>query len=365
LRCLLLLVIAAAVIAAGPVAPTLRGGTGTIYLASYAKRIAVIDEATEKVSAEIPLKTGLPWAMRPSRDGSVLFVQSADQEHFEIVDVKRRQTVDTFMLGDATTHVRALAFEVDPSQRFMVLVVRTARKLVDRFEIETPAFIQYDLKEHKILRTVPWSSDPEPRYYSLNLRFSPDGKLLYVFSNRILICDASTLQQIDSWDLSLPTQSGFSGLNMGSLDETNDRPGYFTALFTFEDRLEKRRMLGVGRVNLSQKSIDYFPIGPQPDHGEISFALGADHDHGYVLVENIGRNELWTIDIPTRRLESRTEFAGRTRMAIRSSSNGKILYIYEAGNTIDLYQADGFKYLRTMTFDADMMYGTFYVFGPA
>ena len=40
-------------------------------------------------------------------------------------------------------------------------------------------------------------------------------------------------------------------------------------------------------------------------------------------------------------------------MALRSSSNGKIIYIYEAGNTIDLYEAGTYKYLRTLTLDAD------------
>jgi hypothetical protein len=51
-------------------------------------------------------------------------------------------------------------------------------------------------------------------------------------------------------------------------------------------------------------------------------------------------------------------------MALRSSSNGKIVYIFEAGNTIDLYQAAGFKYLRTITLDGDMMYNTFHVVPP-
>jgi hypothetical protein len=51
-------------------------------------------------------------------------------------------------------------------------------------------------------------------------------------------------------------------------------------------------------------------------------------------------------------------------MAIRCSSNGKLIYLYEAGNTIDLYDAAALKYLRTVTLDADMMYGTFYVVPP-
>ena len=31
-----------------------------------------------------------------------------------------------------------------------------------------------------------------------------------------------------------------------------------------------------------------------------------------------------------------------------------MLYIYQAGNTIDLYEASTYKYLRTITLDADM-----------
>ncbi|PYQ68621.1 MAG: hypothetical protein DMG01_30650, partial [Acidobacteria bacterium] len=163
----------AAVDAADP--PKITGGTGTIYLGSYARRIAVIDEATEKLTAEIPLQTGLMWAMRLSADATRFYVQSADQERFEVIDVASRKTLDTFTLSEGDRHVRALAFDVDPQNRFMVLVARTATKLVDRFEIGAPTFIQYDLKEHKVVRTVPWATDPEPQYYYLQLRFSPDG----------------------------------------------------------------------------------------------------------------------------------------------------------------------------------------------
>jgi hypothetical protein len=40
-------------------------------------------------------------------------------------------------------------------------------------------------------------------------------------------------------------------------------------------------------------------------------------------------------------------------MALKTSSNGKVLYVWQAGNTIDLYEASTFKYLRTITLDAD------------
>ena len=51
-------------------ATKLTGGTGSIYVGSYARRMVVIDEATERVWAEIPLVTGIPWSARPSQDGT-------------------------------------------------------------------------------------------------------------------------------------------------------------------------------------------------------------------------------------------------------------------------------------------------------
>ena len=71
--------------------------------------------------------------------------------------------IDTFTLSEGNRHVRVLAYDVDPQERFLVMVARTATKLIDRDEIGTPQFIQYDLKEHKVVRTMPWSNDPEPK----------------------------------------------------------------------------------------------------------------------------------------------------------------------------------------------------------
>ncbi len=342
-------------------APGPTGGIGTIYLGSYAKRITAVDEATEKVIADIPLKTGNPWAMRLSQDRTRFYVQSADLEHFEVVDVAARQSLETFTLTEANKHVRPNAFAVDPQHRYLVAVSRTTTKLVDRFEIGPPMFIQYDLNAHKVVKTAQWSHEVEPRQYYVDLRFSPDGKLLYVFADEILIYDAETLKQIDTWNLSLPAEPDLGRFRPRSIDDTYDEPGFFSALFSFDDPVQKRRLIGIGRVNLAVRNIDFFPIGPAPERGELTFAQAPDRTRAYVLQEEIGRYELWTIDLAARRVQKRTEFSGRPRMALKASSNGKLLYIYEAGNTIDLYDADGFKYLRTIALDADMMYGTFLV----
>jgi hypothetical protein len=48
-------------------------------------------------------------------------------------------------------------------------------------------------------------------------------------------------------------------------------------------------------------------------------------------------------------------------MAIQVSTSGQVLYIYEAGRTIDLYDVSDFKHLRTITMETDMPYNSFHV----
>lgn len=344
-------------------AASTEGPNGTLYFASYAGRLVGIEEATGKTTTNVPLKTGLAWNIRPSGDSKKFYVQSADLEHFEVVDVASGQSVDTFTLSGGEAHVRALAFEADPQGQFMVLVTRTATKHVDRFDIGAPSLVRYDLRSHTIVQTLPWAADPEPRYYGLRLRFSPDGRLLYMFTDKVHIYDATRLEEVDSWDLSVPDESGAGRLNLGSADETYDEPGMLTALFTSEDPVQHRRQLLIGRVDLNRKRVETFPLGPSPD-AEVSLALAGDRARAYILLQEIGRYEVWTIDLATKRRQEKVEFESHPRVALRASSDGRTLYLFEAGNTIDLYQAQGMKYLRTMTLGADMMYNTFYVIAP-
>ena len=339
--------------------PTPSAGTGTIFVGSYSGHITAVDEATETFT-KIPLTTGAPFAVRLSPDRSRFYVQSANQERFEVVDVKARKSLDSFTLSDARRHVRALAYEVDPQHRTMVIVAKTATKLVDRWEIGAPEFILYDLAEHKVTRTLPWPIDPEPTHFSVALRFSPDGKLLYVFGNQVDIFDAATMEQVDTWDLSLPAEAAMGRFDPGPWDDSADARGTATSLFTMSDAVMHRKLLVVGQINLAAKTVDTFPIGPVPKADSMSFTVGPDRARAHLLLAEIGRHELWTINLAERRVQSRIEVPTRTRMQMRSSSGG-LTYIYEAGRTIEVYSADASTRLRTIVLDSDMMYGTFVI----
>jgi hypothetical protein len=241
------------------------------------------------------------------------------------------------------------------------MVTASATKLVDRFEIGSPTLVQYDLREHKIVRTIPWPNGEERQF--ANIMFSPDGKLMYLFTDQdVLIYETNTFTQVDKWELSRPIEEGFGRLEFGSRDVLNDDPGFYTGLFNVSDPVQHRRMMGIGRVNLAAKTVDFYTLGPS---NPVSFTMAPGRKVGYGLYEDIGRYEFWKFDLENRKLAGRTEFKGRPRMGLKTSSNGKVLYIYVAGNTIDLYDAESYQYLRTITLDGDMTTDLFVFPGQA
>jgi hypothetical protein len=329
--------------------PRISAGNGTLIIAAYPKQFWIIDEATEKIVGSIPFQSGIPRRTTLSRDRKRFYTVEAGMEKVEIIDIAARKTIDTFTLSEGAKKVRIRSIEPDPLHRFVMMVTASATKLVDRFEIGAPELVQYDLKDHKIVRTVPWPNGEERQ--NAAIMFAPDGKLMYLFTDQdVLIYDTGSFSQVDKWELSRPIEEGLGRFEFGARDVFNDEPGYYTALFNVSDPVQHRRTMGIGRVNLAAKTVDFFTLGPSTP---LSFALAPGRKVAYGLFEDIGRYEFWKFDLEHRKLANRVEFKGRSRMGVKTSSNGKVLYVYVAGNTIDLYDAETYQYLRTITLDGD------------
>jgi DNA-binding beta-propeller fold protein YncE len=329
--------------------PAAAGSEGTFYIGNYGGTITILDEATEKVVGQIPLKNGMPGDLQPSDDRTRFYVTDATGEKIEIVDRLKRETLDTFTLSHDKTKTRIWDLTPDPHDKYVMLTYRNYTKLNDRFDIGPMTLVQYDLAAHKITRTIPWPKNEEQD--GAGLIFSPDGKLMYMFGDDILIYETTNFTQVDKWDLSRPLEEGSGRISLGGLDPFSDDPGFYTGLLTMQDPLQNRRIMGIGRIDLMKKSIDFHPVGPAR---ALSFTVTRDHKRAYGLARDVGDYEFWTFDLESYKVINRTPFRGRPRMAIRASSDGKTLYIYQAGNTIDLYDTATFKLLRTITLDGDM-----------
>lgn len=325
-------------------------GSGTLYIGAFPDHFNIIDEATGKVSGRLPYKSGMPRRTVMTRDRKRFYTIEAQMEKVEVLDIASRTTLDAFSLSEGNRHVRINTLEPDPQNRYVMMVIHPAVKQVDRWVIEPSALVQYDLASKKIVNTIAWPNGEERD--NANVQFSPDGKLMYLFSERdVLIFDTASMKQVDKWELSKPLEEGFGALEFGRIDASNDDPGFYTAMFNVEDPVQKRRLMGVGRVNLAEKKVDFYTLGPSQ---QVSFVLAPNRKVGFGLMSEIGRYEFWKFDLEGRKVAARAEFAGRPRMSMKTSSNGKVLYIYNAGNTIDLYDTETFKYMRTITLDSDV-----------
>ena len=350
----------AAAAAAPAKAPAVTPGKGTLIVGTYPDSFWIIDEATQQITGSIKFGSGLPRRTALSRDRTKFYTTDATMEKVEVIDIKARKTVDTFTLSSPNKHVRIKSLEPDPLHRFVMMVTRTAEKKTDRFEVGPSEIIQFDLNEKKVINKIPWPNGEERE--NANIQFSPDAKLMYMFNEQdVLIFDTTTAKQVDKWELSQPIENGFGRLDFGAQDAANDEPGFYTAIFTTEDPINHKRNLGIGRVNLSAKSVDFFTLGPNT--GQVSFTMAPGRKRAYGLSQEIGRYEFWNFDLEAKRLSNRTEFAGRPRMSLKTSSNGQVLYIYNAGNTIDLYDAATYKYMSTITLTGDMT-SELFVFPP-
>ncbi len=338
---------------AAPAQPAggLTGGDGTFYVGAFPNRIYVIDEATEQVVDTIEMTLGgPPNEMRMSADGSRMYMRDRTFEQVEVIDLEARSTIDTFTLSEGATKVRIRSLVVSPDDAYAVLLADTAIKHPDRFEIAPRRLLQVDLASHEIMREIPWP-DGEERT-GASMMFSPGGDLLYLFGGEILALDTDSFEVVDRWELSSIEAPDLERFSFGFGVDRNEEPGFFTNLFRVRDPVQNRRLMGIARINLAERDVDFYTLGP--DQPLSSFSLAPDRRKAYAVLKRIGHYEIWTFDLEGRRVEQRQVVEGRPRMSLAVSTNGRLLYVHQAGATIDLLEASTYRYLRTISLDGDM-----------
>ncbi len=330
--------------------PAPSGGNGTFYVTTYSRATYVIPESTMTVAHRIPFDAGLPVGITLTADRKRLYVQDAPFERMRVYDLTSRALVDSFHLSTGATKVRLMGMGLDPKERFAVFLIKTTTRKPDRFEIGKPTLVRYDLKTHAVTDTIPWPRNQEREF--AGFQFSPDGKYMYLFGDDILVYETDKFTVVDRWMLSQPLQEGMGRFGFGFPESLFEEPGYYTGLFRMTDPVQNRRIMGVARVNLGTRSVDFYALGPDEPVG---FTLAPDRKKAYGLKQRVGQYEFWTFDLEGRRVAGRKPFNGRPRMQLLTSTNGQLLYIAGAGSTIDIYEAATLRFLRTVTLDSDMI----------
>jgi DNA-binding beta-propeller fold protein YncE len=328
-----------------------------MYVGTLDKKLLVFDEDKQEVVGEIPL-TGIPRVTALSADHKTLYIFSTRME-LEVVDLVARKETANFNLADVRSRPRVLAsapdrvniggnarfagLAVDPQGRYLYTTMRVAYKDIDQYRIEDPKFVAIDLHDMKIAKAWPFPKDLDQGFgFNATFKVSPDGKLLYVFQDDILVFDLSTFTQIDKIALARPTHQGATPYRLAETGDTFDSPDTVTSIFTSVDEVVHKGTLGMATMNLNTRKVEYFPIGPTlPMMG---FVLSPDHKRGYSVMPKIGVGEnryveWWVWDIATHSVINKKEFEGRSTFKFAIGGSGKYLYLYGAGSTLEIYDA--------------------------
>jgi hypothetical protein len=98
--------------------------------------------------------------------------------------------------------------------------------------------------------------------------------------------DAEVWVKLTRWP-----RSALGRINFGSLDDSTEEPGYLTGIFQVQDPIANRRIMGIARVNLPQKSVDFFALGPAIG---ISFTLALSANGATAFIPRLVRYEFWS-----------------------------------------------------------------------
>lgn len=337
----------------------LASAQGTLYLGTWPHTIQVVDEAKQQVVDKIELSTGVPGGMQLSEDRKTLYVNTIEKNGIEVIDVATRKVTNSFVLNEGSKQYRARGLAVDPQGKFVYILFRTIEKKQDRFDISKETkFGVIDLAQKKIVRTadVPKDEDQPGFGFGGQMRFSPDGKYLYVFRNSVFIFDTSDFKQVDKIDLAKPEYPGMQNIGIGGSLDSIQEPGMLISVFNSQDPVVHRNIFGIARFDLTQRTFSFTPVGPSTG-GMMGLHVTPDRKKGYTVAFNgqggNRRCEFWEFDLTTNKLVRKQEFDGRARFSFGLSSDGKELYIYGAGYTVEVYDAATMQLKHTIDLNAD------------
>jgi DNA-binding beta-propeller fold protein YncE len=328
-----------------------------MYVGTIDKKLLVIDEVKEEVIDQIALG-GIPRATALSADKKQLHIFTT-QMLLETIDLQTRKIVSSFSLADPRTRVRIQAnapdlvnlggnsrysgIAVDPQGRYLYTTMRTVLKDIDQYRIDPPQFVAIDLQEKKIAKAWPFPKEMDQGFgFNASYKVSSDGKRLYVFQEDILIFDLETFKQVDKIELAQPPYPGASPYRVAASDDPFDAPDTVTSVFTSVDSIVHKGTLGLAKIDLTTSKVDYFPIGPLlPMNG---FQLSPDRKRGYSVMPKIstGANratEWWVWDLENHKVIKKQEFDSRPTFRFAVGGDGKKLYLYGAGSTLEVWDA--------------------------
>ena len=339
-------------------------GQQLLYLATWPHQILVFDTVQEKIVDRINLDTDAIQLLVLSADKKRLYANTVRDNSIVVIDLASRKVLFKFPLNSRNRSARLLSFAADPSGKYLYSVGTTILKQIDHYEIEPTKLVIIDLENQKISETVDFPKDETlMTLWPVQMKFSPDGKYLYLFQDKILVFDSKTLQLVKKIDLADPHVPGVANVMFNPVEEwpaedPNEEPGKLTSVFMASDPYVHRTVFGIAKIDLEKLSFDFTPVAPATTLSMSPLQLTPDRQTGYTVVIDGSpgnrRCEFWAFDMKTRKLMHKKEFEGRTRFSFAMSADGQKVFIYGAGYEIAVYDPKTFELRNNVVLPGDM-----------
>jgi DNA-binding beta-propeller fold protein YncE len=346
---------------------------GLMYIGTLDKKLLVFDEDKEEVVGEIAM-TGVPRLTAVSADKKQLYVINT-RMGLELVDLDSRRASGVLNLADGRSRPDVFGFvpdlinpgnydfegfsglAVDPAGQYLYTSMKVTVKDLDEYRIEPTKFVAIDLQSKTIAKSFPFPKQLDQGFGPLaSYKVSPDGKLLYVFGKDILIYDLATFGQVDKIALSKPSYPGASPLRLTATDDPYDDATKVTSVFTSVDPIVHKGTLGLATLNLMTREVSYNPIGPA--FPMLGFMVSPDRKLGYSAMFNYAggnrRTEWWVWDLQSHQVIKTQPFESRPTFRFGISSDGKKLYLYGSGSTLEIFDAATLTSRKVMYLNRDI-----------
>ena len=342
-----------------------------MYIGTLDKKLLVLDEEKEDVVDQIQLD-GIPRVTALSPDHKTLYIFTT-RMMLEVVDLRAKKVVGSFNLGDARSkprmgatapdrvniggNARYTGIAVDPTGHYLYTTMRNVIKDIDEYRVEPPQFVAIDLKDMKIAKAWPFPQELDQGFgFAATYKVSSDGKLLYVFQDDILVFDLENFKQVDRIPLGQPEYPNATPYRLAANEDVFDGPDEVTSVFTSVDSVVHKGTLGMATMNLKTRKVNYFPIGPMLPM--VSFQISPDHKRGYSVMHKIGtggnrETEWWVWDVATHSVIRKQPFETRPTFRFSVGGDGKRLYMYGAGSTLEIFDADTLQSKKLLYLNRD------------
>lgn len=350
---------------------TAMSHAGVMYVGTLDHKLLIIDQDKEEVVGEIPL-SGIARATALSADQKQLYLITTTM-NIEIVDLAERKVVGSIDLAEPGTRARITAnarnwlsggsngrfsgLAVDPTGRYLYTTLRVVTKEIDQYRLDPPKFVAIDVQSKTIAKAFDFPKGFDQGFgFNASYKVSPDGKMLYVFDEDVLVFDLSSFSLVDRIPLSKPPYPGASPYRLTVTDDPFDDKTTVTSVFTSVDSVVHKGTLGIASLNLMTREVKYSPVGPSLPM--LGFLLSPDRKRGYsVMYTGAGANrevEWWVWDIENHKVLEKQPFPGRPSFRFAVSSDGKKLYLYGAGSSLEIFDAETLKSRKLMFLNRDV-----------